>query len=102
MASAKLAKITVRNSQMVMDQVKVPGWAMASMKVMTVPTSTTNMTGLRTCTAGFSFLNESTRAWRRISPSNRPRASATPWGLASAGLGLGGGVGHGHQKNFRG
>ena len=34
MASAKLAKITVRNSQMVMDQVKMPGWAMASMKVI--------------------------------------------------------------------
>ena len=64
---------------MVMDQVKVLGWAMASMKVITVPTSTTNMTGLRIWTAGLSFLNESTRACRRISPSNRPRASATPW-----------------------
>jgi hypothetical protein len=62
MASAKLAKITVRNSQMVMDQVKVLGWAMASMKVITVPTSTTNMTGFRISTSGFNFLNESTKA----------------------------------------
>ena len=57
MASAKLAKSTVRNSQMVIDQVKMPGWAMASMKVMTVPTSTTNMTGFLIWSLGFSFLN---------------------------------------------
>ena len=62
MASAKLAKITVRKSQMVMDQVKMPGWAIASMKVTTVPTSTTNITGFWICTAGFSFLKESTSA----------------------------------------
>ncbi len=62
MASAKLAKITVRNSQMVMDHVKTEGWAIASKKVTTEPTSTTNMTGLRICTAGFSLVNESTRA----------------------------------------
>ena len=79
MASAKLAKMTVRKSQMVIDQVKMPGWAMASMKVITVPTSTTNMTGFLICSAGFSFLNESTSACRRISRSKRPRASATPW-----------------------
>ncbi len=35
MASAKLAKITVRKSQMVMDQVKTDGWAIASKKVTT-------------------------------------------------------------------
>ena len=64
---------------MVMDQVKMPGWAIASMKVITVPTSTTNMTGFRICSAGFSFLNESTSACRRISRSKRLRASATPW-----------------------
>ena len=62
MASAKLAKMTVRNSQTVIDQVNVLGWAMASMKVITVPTNTTNMTGLRICCAGFSFLNESINA----------------------------------------
>ena len=36
-ASAKLAKITVRKSQTVMDQVKAEGWAMASMKVTMAP-----------------------------------------------------------------
>ena len=61
-ASAKLAKITVRNSQTVMDQVKTDGCAMASRKVTTVPTRTTNITGLRICTAGFNLDNESTRA----------------------------------------
>ena len=48
MASAKLAKITVRKSQMVMDQVKMPGLAIASMKVITEPTRTTNITGFLT------------------------------------------------------
>ena len=48
MASAKLANPTVRNSQMVMDQSKIPGWAMASMRVTTEPTRTTNMTGFFT------------------------------------------------------
>ena len=99
-ASAKLAKITVRNSQMVMDQVNTDGWAIASKKVTTDPTSTTNMTGLRICTAGFSLASESARAWRRIGPSKRLRDSATPWGVvAGAGwLWLGGG--HGHEKSF--
>ncbi len=57
MASAKLAKITVRNSQTVIDQVKTLGCAMASMSVITVPTRTTNMTGLRICCLGSNFLN---------------------------------------------
>ncbi len=63
---------------MVIDQVNVLGWAMASMKVITVPTSTTNITGLRISMAGLSFLNDSNSACRRISPSNRLRDSATP------------------------
>ena len=37
MASAKLAKITVRKSQTVMDQVKTEGWAIASKSVTTDP-----------------------------------------------------------------
>ncbi len=86
MASAKLAKATVRNSQTVMDQVKMPGWAMASIKVMTLPTRTTNMTGFFTWTRGSNFLRESTSAWRRISRSNRLRASATPWATVAAGV----------------
>jgi hypothetical protein len=51
-ASAKLAKITVRNSQMVIDQLNLPEWAMESIKVITVPINTTNMTGFLTCTRG--------------------------------------------------
>ena len=54
--------MTVRKSQTVIDQVNVLGWAIASMKVITVPTSTTNITGLRISWTGFSFLNDSTRA----------------------------------------
>jgi hypothetical protein len=61
-ASAKFAKSTVRKSQIVIDQVKIPGWATASMKVMTMPTKTTNMTGFFTCTRGSSFLKESAAA----------------------------------------
>ena len=79
MASAKLAKMTVRNSQAVIDQANRVGLAMASMKVITVPTSTTNMTGFLTCTRGSSFLKASIEARPRISRSNRLRASATPW-----------------------
>ena len=91
MPSAKLAKITVRKSQTVMDHEKTEGWAIASKKVTTEPTSTTNMTGFRICTAGFSLVTESTRAWRRIGPSKRLRDSATPCG-ALAGPGCSGWV----------
>ena len=55
------------------------------MNVITVPTSTTNMTGLRISTTGLSFLKESTSAWLRISRSNRPRDSATPWASVGGG-----------------
>ncbi len=89
MASAKLAKITVKNSHTVMDQAKRVGLEIASMKVTTVPTSTTNMTGFLTCTRGSSFLNASKRARAMISRSNRPRASATPWATVGCGAGAG-------------
>ena len=89
MASAKLAKITVKNSQIVMDQSKMPGWAIDSMKVTTVPTSTTNMTGFLICTRGSSFLKESMRARRRIWRSNKLRDSATPRGTLGFGCGCG-------------
>ena len=55
MASAKLAKSTVRNSQMVIDQLKMPPCAMDSMKVMIEPINTTNMTGFLTWTRGSSW-----------------------------------------------
>ena len=77
-ASAKLANIRVKNSQIVMDQSKRPGCATDSRKVTTVPMRTTNITGLRTCTRGSSFLNESMIAWPRIWRSKRLRAWATP------------------------
>ena len=77
-ASAKLAKMTVRKSQIVMLQSKTPGWAIDSMKVTTVPMRTTNMTGFFTWTRGSSFLKASQIAGRRISLSNRPRLVATP------------------------
>ena len=35
--------------------------------VIRLPTSTTNMTGLRTMLRGFSFASESIKAWRTIS-----------------------------------
>ena len=59
----------------------MPPCAIASMKVTTVPTRTTNITGFFTWTRGSSFLNEPTSAWARISRSNRLRASATPWAI---------------------
>ena len=69
MASAKFANMTVKNNQIVIDHVNVLGWAIASSKVTTEPTSTTNITGLRTCTRGSSFVNESLKAW----PGSRGR-----------------------------
>ena len=84
MASAKLAKSTVRNSQTVIDQLKMPPWAIDSMRVMTEPISTTNMTGFLTCTRGSSLVNDPARASFRISGSKRPRDSATPWGAEGA------------------
>src|SRR5580693_8821450 len=69
MASAKLANSTVRASQTVTDQSKMPGWASDSARVTTVPMSTTNITGLRTWTRGSSFLTESTVARPRPSGS---------------------------------
>ena len=51
---------------------------------MIVPISTTNMTGFLIWSLGFCFLIESTSAWRRISPSKRLRASATPRGALTA------------------
>jgi hypothetical protein len=79
MASAKLAKRMERKSQKVMAQAKKLGWAIASMKVMTVPTRTTNITGFLTCTRGSSLRKEPPRARTRICRSNRLRAWATPW-----------------------
>ena len=93
MASAKLAKITVSTSQTVIDHVNVLGCAMASKKVMTEPTRTTNITGFLTWTRGSIFLNEPRRAWRRIWRSKRPRdlGDAARRRLGRGGLGQNGG-----------
>ena len=65
---------------MVIDQLKMPGWAIDSIKVTIEPMSTTNMTGFLTCTRGSSLVTEPTSASFRISGSKSPRCSATPCG----------------------
>ncbi len=47
-ASAKFANITVNTNHTVIDHVKMPGWAIASINVTIEPTSTRNMTGFLT------------------------------------------------------
>jgi len=75
-----LANITVKNSQIVMDQSNLPGCAIDSIRVTTVPTSTTNMTGFLICHRGSSFLKASISARPMISRSKRLRDPATPCG----------------------
>ena len=82
-ASARLAKTTVSHSQTVTVNVNQAGslpppsgsppnsWMSHAIVVISAPTSTTNMTGLRTCTRGSSFLNEAPIAGHRISGVNR-------------------------------
>src|SRR5262245_11187138 len=83
MASAKLANRTVNQSQRDTAKMNQAGasprarsaW-MKSAVVRTLPTSTTNMTGLRTCMRGSSLRNESTSAPRTVVGSNSERALA--------------------------
>ena len=82
-ASARLAKTTVSQSQTVTVKVNHEGsspppsgsppksWMIQAIVVISAPTSTTNMTGLRTCTRGSSFLNEAPIAGHRMSGVNR-------------------------------
>ena len=88
-ASAKFANSTVSASQTVTDHANTLGLAIESIKVTTVPTSTTNMTGFLICTRGSSFRTASIAAWRMICGSNRLRLLTTPRGPAPAGLRLG-------------
>jgi len=84
-ASAKLANQTVRASHTVIDQVKTPGWAIASTRLTTVPMRTTNMTGfLAWARRSTNFRRASRAAWPRICPSRRRRAWATPRGRSGA------------------
>ena len=48
-------------------------WISQATVVITAPISTTNMTGLRTCTRGSSLRTDSSSAGRMISGSNRER-----------------------------
>ncbi len=73
---------------MVIDQLNLPGCAIDSIKVITEPMSTTNMTGFLNCTRGSSLVIEPTRASFRISGSKRPRDSATPWGASRGAFGV--------------
>src|SRR6185437_6630341 len=76
-ASAKLAKRTVNQSQSVTPATKPRSFArlesssvwMNSMVVMTLPISTTNITGFFIWMRGSSFLKESLMARRRMAPS---------------------------------
>ena len=74
-ASAKLANSTVNQSQTEIAPMKLAGaspWPRSACTnrpvVSTLPTSTTNMTGLRTIKRGSSFRNESTGARWYIAP----------------------------------
>ena len=76
-ASAKFAKSTVSHSQKAMSPVNHSAWPPPLIRLMkkvavviTEPTSTTNMTGLRSWIRGSSFLNESIVARVTISRVN--------------------------------
>jgi hypothetical protein len=78
-ASARLAKTTVSHSQKATVNVNHAGscpppsgappktWMIQAAVVMTAPISTTNITGLRTCTRGSSLVNEPATAGPRSS-----------------------------------
>ena len=76
MASAKLAKRTVNQSQMEIWTVKAFGSVETKISavVTAAPTMVTNMTGFLIITAGFSFLTESPRAGITMEGSKRERA----------------------------
>ena len=73
-ASARFAKTTVSHSQIAIVKVNQRGSelspAIHAIVVISAPISTTNMTGLRTCTRGSSFLNEAPIAGHMISGAN--------------------------------
>ena len=71
MASAKLANSTVNHSHSATAAVKPSGLLAASAVVKALPTYTTNITGLRHCTRGSSFLKASSSAGRTRVGSNR-------------------------------
>ncbi len=87
MASAKLANMTVRNSHTVTDQANTLGLLMASTAVMTVPTRTTNITGLRTWTRGSSLSNDDLYAGATTVQSKMARLAGR-WPAGGSELGV--------------
>src|SRR6516164_7093826 len=81
-ASARLANTTVSHSQTTMVQLKIDGLVIAVYRVTSAPTSTTNMTGLRSWTRGSSFLNASGSDFHRILGSSSPPPILRPWASA--------------------
>ena len=82
MASAKLANSTVNHSQRATRPAKTfsfvvdePRSRKNRMVVRTEPTSTTNMTGLRTIVRGLSLTKLSLMAWRVMAGSNSFRVA---------------------------
>jgi hypothetical protein len=96
-ASAKFAKITVSHSQMATVKVNHQGsvpppsgpppnaWISHATVVMAAPISTTNITGLRSCTRGSSLTMLGQIAPRRIAGSNSERGACLGTGACSAG-----------------
>src|SRR5215472_16655053 len=78
-ASARLANTTVSHSQTTMVQLKIDGLVIAVYRVPSAATSTTNMTGFRSLTRGFSFLNASGSDFHRILGSSSPPPILRPW-----------------------
>jgi hypothetical protein len=69
-ASAKLANSTVAHNHSVTSPTNRSARAMNSIEVITLPISTTNMTGMRTILRGSSLTNASPIARRKIDGSN--------------------------------
>ena len=86
MASAKLANSTVSASHTVTDQSNTLGWTTDSASVITVPTQTTNITGLRSWTRGSSLRTASTAACAAmVRSSSLCLRCGPPGGAASSG-----------------
>ena len=97
MASAKLAKSTVRNSQTVIDQLKTSECDTDSMNVMTVPIRTTNITGFFTCTRGSSLMKAPSDGLLEDLAVEQAAGLCDPVGRRRV-RGGGGGGGDGHRS----
>ena len=86
-ASARLANTTVSHSQTTTDQAKTLGSVTASTVESTAPTSTTNMTGLRTITRGSSLRTASGSEVSSILGSSRPAGHPRAVGDGARGVG---------------